>query len=102
MYALHAQTFAALRAIVGKTSRAIATRSDSARARACAVGVTAAVVYLASVDKLECSAFAGVRLEIVFVRMVLGPVSELEPGVSKVSVEQIVICSVLLRPFLEG
>ena len=70
--------------------------------RAFAFAVTAAVVCLARLGKLECSAFAGVRLEIVFVRMVLGPVSELEPGVSKVFVEQIVICSVLLRPFLEG
>ena len=45
-----AHTFAALRAIVNKTSRAIATRRDSiARIRALALAVTAAVVCLARV-----------------------------------------------------
>jgi len=41
--------FAALRAIVVKTSRATATCSDSIRARACALAVTAAVLYRARV-----------------------------------------------------
>ena len=49
MYALRAQKFAGPRAIVGETSRAIATRSDSVGVRACALAVTAAVVFLARV-----------------------------------------------------
>ena len=44
VYALQAQTFAALRAIVGKTTPAIATRSDSVLARALALAVAATVV----------------------------------------------------------
>jgi len=45
--------FAVRRAIVDKRSRAIATRSDSVRARACALAVTAAVFHQARVYTLR-------------------------------------------------
>ena len=49
VYVLQAQTFAAPRAVVGETSRAIATVRDSVVVRACALAVTAAVVDRARV-----------------------------------------------------